>query len=98
MDGVTEAKALVKRAYEGEGILPLPSQIMVWCRLSRRQTIALMRGGYVPKDSDFKVLYGMEAYLVDDLKGMVTNPKKQSLDGRFVVFDIETTGFSPPYL
>ena len=49
----------------------------------------------VPKDSDFKVLYGMEAYLVDDLKGMVTNPKKQSLDGRFVVFDIETTGFSP---
>ena len=26
---------------------------------------------------------------------MVTNPKKQSLDGRFVVFDIETTGFSP---
>ena len=52
-------------------------------------------GGCVPKDSDFKVLYGMEAYLVDDLKGMVTNPKKQSLDGRFVVFDIETTGFSP---
>lgn len=49
----------------------------------------------MPKDSDFKVLYGMEAYLVDDLKGMVTNPKKQSLDGRFVVFDIETTGFSP---
>ena len=29
----------------------------------------------MPKDSDFKVLYGMEAYLVDDLKGMVTNPK-----------------------
>ena len=25
-------------------------------------------GGCVPKDSDFKVLYGMEGYLVDDLK------------------------------
>ena len=49
----------------------------------------------MPKDSDFKVLYGMEAYLVDDLKGIVTNPKKQSLDAEFVVFDIETTGFSP---
>ena len=24
-------------------------------------------GGCVPKDSDFKVLYGMEAYLVDDM-------------------------------
>lgn len=49
----------------------------------------------MPKESDFKVLYGMEAYLVDDLKGMVTNGKGQKLDGRFVVFDIETTGFSP---
>ena len=49
----------------------------------------------MPKDSDFKVLYGMEAYLVDDLKGIVTNSKGQSMDGSFVVFDIETTGFSP---
>ena len=48
----------------------------------------------MPKDSDFKVLYGMEGYLVDDLKGMVTNGKGQKLNGRFVVFDIETTGFS----
>ena len=37
----------------------------------------------------------MEAYLVDDLKGIVTNSKGQSIDGKFVVFDIETTGFSP---
>ena len=36
----------------------------------------------------------MEAYLVDDLKGMVTNSRGQRLDGDFVVFDIETTGFS----
>ena len=35
----------------------------------------------------------MEGYLVDDLKGMVTNGKGQKLNGRFVVFDIETTGF-----
>ncbi|UWP58949.1 PolC-type DNA polymerase III [Ruminococcus gauvreauii] len=45
--------------------------------------------------SPFKVIYGVEAYLVDDLKGMVTNPGGQSLDGDFVVFDLETTGFSP---
>jgi DNA polymerase-3 subunit alpha (Gram-positive type) len=43
----------------------------------------------------FKVIYGMEAYLVDDLKGIVTGSRGQSLDGAFVVFDIETTGFSP---
>ncbi len=43
----------------------------------------------------FKVIYGMEAYLVDDLKDIVTNSKGQKLDCACVVFDIETTGFSP---
>ena len=43
----------------------------------------------------FKVIYGVEAYLVDDLKGIVVNSKKQSLDHPYVVFDLETTGFSP---
>ena len=51
-------------------------------------------GGVVPQDSDFKVIYGMEAYLVDDLKGIVDNSQGQSLHGTYVVFDIETTGFS----
>ena len=49
----------------------------------------------VGKDDDFKVIYGMEAYLVDDLKGLVENPQGQTFDGTFVVFDLETTGFSP---
>ena len=47
------------------------------------------------KGNDFKVIYGVEAYLVDDIKEVVFNSKNQSLDGRFVVFDIETTGFGP---
>lgn len=47
------------------------------------------------KGSDFKVLYGMEGYIVDDLKGIVNNSKNQSLeDSTFVVFDLETTGIS----
>ena len=40
----------------------------------------------------------MEAYLVDDLKGMVTNRTRPESDGSFVVFDIETTGFFAPEL
>lgn len=47
------------------------------------------------KEFDFKVIYGVEAYLVDDLKDMITNPRGQSLKDRYVVFDIETTGFIP---
>ena len=37
----------------------------------------------------------MEAYLVDDTKDIVENAAGQSLDDKYVVFDIETTGFSP---
>ena len=49
----------------------------------------------IPKGSDFKVIYGMEAYLVDDTKDIVRHPAGQSLQADFVVFDLETTGFSP---
>ena len=49
----------------------------------------------VSKDEDFKIIYGCEGYLVDDLKTIVTNPAGQALYGDYVVFDLETTGFSP---
>ena len=47
------------------------------------------------KGDDFKILYGIEAYMVDDLKQIVVNDKGQSLDASYVVFDLETTGFVP---
>lgn len=50
------------------------------------------------KDKDFKVIYGVEGYLVDDTKEIVTNletaREEIALDDCAVVFDIETTGFS----
>ena len=36
----------------------------------------------------------MEGYLVDDYTNLVTNPIAYDIHGDFVVFDIETTGFS----
>ena len=47
------------------------------------------------KDDPFKVIYGVEAYLVDDLSDVAINEKGQDLMGTFIVFDLETTGFSP---
>ncbi|MDO5336456.1 MAG: PolC-type DNA polymerase III [Eubacteriales bacterium] len=95
MDGVTDAKALVKRAYEwGHKAIAITDHGVVQAFPEANHCFDAW-GGCVPKDSDFKVLYGMEAYLVDDLKGLVTNSKGQSMNGSFVVFDIETTGFSP---
>ncbi len=88
MDGVTDASVLVKRAQEwGHKAIAITDHGVVQAFPEANHA--------VPKDSDFKVLYGMEAYLVDDLKGIVTNSKGQDFDQPFVVFDIETTGFSP---
>ncbi len=41
---------------------------------------------------DLKIIYGMEAYLVDDLIEIVENEKGQDFASSFVVFDLETTG------
>ncbi len=46
-------------------------------------------------DPDFKVIYGVEAYFVDDTLRAATNGEDVSFDDEFVVFDIETTGLSP---
>lgn len=43
-------------------------------------------------DDDIKIIYGVEAYLVDDLIDTVVNGKGQDFTGEFVVFDLETTG------
>ncbi len=42
-----------------------------------------------------KVIYGMEAYFVNDTASAVFGAYQGSFDDEFVVFDIETTGLSP---
>lgn len=47
------------------------------------------------KKHGIKVLYGVEANVVNDGVGMVIQPREQTLsDAEYVVFDIETTGLS----
>lgn len=46
------------------------------------------------KKNGVKILYGVEGYLVDNGTPIVSNGDEGDLDGEFVVFDIETTGFS----
>ncbi len=46
------------------------------------------------KKHGVKLIYGVEAYLVDDLGSVVESPENQTFDDEFVVFDIETTGLS----
>ena len=46
------------------------------------------------KKADIKLIYGVEGYLVNDMAEVVKGYCDLSLDDEFVVFDIETTGFS----
>ena len=94
MDGVSDAKAIIKRAYEwGHRAIAITDHGVVQAFPEANHCFDSW-GGVVPPDADFKVIYGVEAYLVDDMKGIVQNSKGQSMRGTFVVFDIETTGFS----
>ncbi|MFR4161481.1 MAG: PolC-type DNA polymerase III [Paraclostridium sordellii] len=46
------------------------------------------------KKHGIKVIYGVEGYLAEDEVPIVKDPNKKGLNQTFVVFDIETTGFS----
>ena len=46
------------------------------------------------KGKDIKILYGVEGYLVEDSEDIIQDANDKELSQTFVVFDIETTGFS----
>ena len=107
MDGVSEAKDIVKRAYKwGHRAIAITDHGVVqgftdanhvWDDLWKAEKGKRKEAGEENPDKQdfFKIIYGVEAYLVDDLKEIVTGDAGQDLDADFVVFDIETTGFSP---
>ena len=45
-------------------------------------------------NTDLKILYGIEAYYVNDTERCVFGSKYPSFDDEMVVFDLETTGLS----
>lgn len=88
MDGVTDVKDIIKRAKKwGHRAIAITDHGCVQSFPDANHAL--------DKDDTFKIIYGVEGYLVDDLKEIVTDGKGQSLDEKYVVFDIETTGFSP---
>ena len=91
MDGVSEVKDIVKRAHDwGHKAIAITDHGVVQAFTDANHYIETL-----DKDDPFKVIYGVEAYLVDDLSDVAVNEKGQDLQGTFIVFDLETTGFSP---
>ncbi|TDT61571.1 PolC-type DNA polymerase III [Fonticella tunisiensis] len=86
-DGVSSASALIKRAKEwGHSAIAITDHGVVQ---------AFPEAMEAAKKTGIKVIYGVEAYLVDDGEPIVIKPNDQGIDEEFVVFDIETTGFNP---
>ena len=91
MDGVSEVTDIVKRAHDwGHKAIAITDHGVVQAFTDANHYIERLE-----KDDPFKIIYGVEAYLVDDLKDVAVNEKGQTLEDTFVVFDLETTGFSP---
>ncbi len=92
MDGVTEAPALLKCAAGwGHKALAITDHGVVQAFTEGFHAI----GDIKKINPDFKIIYGMEGYLVDDEMELAVNPREHSISDTFVVFDLETTGFSP---
>ena len=91
MDGVSEVKDIVKRAHDwGHKAIAITDHGVVQAFPDANHFIESL-----DKEDPFKIIYGVEAYLVDDLTEIAQGAKDQTLQDTYVVFDLETTGFSP---
>ena len=87
MDGVTPVTKIIERAAKwGHPAVAITDHGVVQ---------AFPDAQIAAKKNKIKVLYGVEGYLVDDGVPLALNEKGQNLDDTYVVFDLETTGFSP---
>ena len=86
MDGVTPVTKIIERAAKwGHPAVAITDHGVVQ---------AFPDAQIAAKKNKIKVLYGVEGYLVDDGVPLALNEKGQNLDDTYVVFDLETTGFS----
>ena len=90
MDGVSECKDIVKRAHEwGHPAIAITDHGVVQAFPDANHVIEVL-----DESDPFKVIYGVEAYIVDDLTEIAVGAGDQTLEDTYVVFDLETTGFS----
>ncbi|WP_275297791.1 PolC-type DNA polymerase III [Clostridium sp. YIM B02551] len=86
MDAVTSASKLIERAAKwGHPAIAITDHGVVQ---------AFPEAMDSAKKHGIKVIYGVEGYLVDNGVPIALNEKGESLDDTYVVFDLETTGFS----
>lgn len=86
MDGMVSASKMVERAANwGHSAVAITDHGVVQ---------AFPDAQSAAKKFGIKVIYGVEGYLVDDGVPIALHEKNESLDDSYVIFDLETTGFS----
>ena len=87
LDGISSFKEYVKRANKwGHKAIAITDHGVVQ---------GFPEAMEVGKELGMKIIYGVEAYLINDRKNIVINYDKNKKYNKYVVFDIETTGLSP---
>lgn len=92
MDAVNAPADLITRAAEwGHPAVAITDHGVAQAFPEAMNTAASLKKAGKP----IKVLYGTEAYFVNDLVAAVTGSSDRPLTGEFISFDLETTGLSP---
>lgn len=89
MDGLTDVKAAISQAAQwGHRAIAITDHGIVQ---------AFPDAAKAAKSNGIKLLYGVEAYYLNDIESIraVHGDQDGSLEGEFVAFDLETTGLHP---
>ena len=90
LDGACRIDRLVQRVQElGQTAVAITDHGVVQAFPEAMNATAKMK--------DFRVIYGCEAYVVNDLETakVIDAPDPRSIHDEVIVFDVETTGLSP---